>query len=370
MSKKKRKNELKMARDGKTVRLTIQGVIGWEYFGTTARAFREELATKAVGANTLEIEIDSPGGVITEGVAMANAILESDMAIHTYVSGEASSMGSVLLMAGDKIFVPANAMVMVHKPLNMVIGNADDMRKVADDLDKFEKSLMAMYMRHFKGTEEEMAALMSKETWLTADDMEAKFSNVVVMKQQLQAVACEEPVAIFGKETEDDDEDLPVAEQRKLSKFFEKHFSAWRQKPAQGQNQETEEKEMTPEQLAALKAGIVQDVVTALKEQGVIASEPAPATPVAIEIEFVGSKQNPEDVKAHLQKVKMAKLEAAVDWNDVASITAFYEAIGGKQAPAGQVPSGNAAVGGPSGSQKASDVQETRDHMNKIMPKA
>lgn len=361
----KRKNELKMAREGKTVRMVVDGVIGWDYWGTTASEFRRDLKGHADGANTLEMEIDSPGGVITEGVAIANAVLELDAAIHTYVSGLAASMGSVLLMAGDKMFVPSNAMVMVHKPMNMVMGNADEMRKTADDLDKFETALMSMYMRHFKGSEEDMKALMAKETWLTADDMEDKFNNVVIMKSELQAVACEDPIALFGSDAPENDT---------YPNLFDKFINRLRTEgllPKAVKKEETVEDTMTPEEKAALKAETTEAVMTALKEAGVIKAEEAPEeTPVAkIEIAFEGDMDKPEDVEAHALKVERAQLRAAVDWNDLDSVRAYQEAIKPVAVKGTVLPAGNVETETVTEARKQ-DQEDTSNFMAKHMPKA
>lgn len=368
MPKKRKKSELKLARKGKTARILIQGVVGWDYFGTTARAFRQDLKDNASGANTIEVELDTPGGVVTEGIAMANAIMEQDATIHTYVSGEAASMGSVLLMAGDRMFIPANALVMVHKPLNAVLGNADEMRKQADDLDKFEKAMMSMYMRHFKGTEDQMAELMRAETWLTADDMEAKFNNVTVMKNELKAVACSEPVSYWASEapsrdTEEDDKSL-------FSRFM-----AWYRTTAfsntasaleadLAEETETQEEEMTPEQEASIVAKVTEGVLAALKQDVEAPKELAPKAE-APKIEFKGDPNSAEDVQAHINAVNDAQLVAAVDWSDVNSVLAYQKAKFGKVSAT--LPHGN--VGTPAGSEasKEKDLEETRACFDKYM---
>lgn len=362
--KQPRKNELKMAREGKTVRILVQGVIGWDYWGTTALRFREDLKSNAPGANTLEMEIDSPGGIITEGIAMANAVMEQDATIHTYVSGEAASMGSVLLMAGDKMFIPANAMVMVHKPLDDIAGNADDLRKHANVLDKFEKAMMSMYMRHFKGTEEEMAALMSSETYLTADDMEAKFNNVVVMRAELSAVACSDPISIWKPEAEKAEQEREVViEDASFLAFLKRKFGAEAKAPHTETNQQ--EKAMTPEEKAemekAIASKVTESVVAALKKDANPAPKEPPA-PQAVKVPEGLNTSDPEALEAHAKKLENEKALAAVDWNDPVSVRAFREITTGKK-PSGQVPMGNADPATGQNPVEAQNKQDTRAAM-------
>lgn len=63
------------------------------------------------------------------------------------IDGLAASMASVIAMVGDEIVMPENALMMIHDPWNIVVGNADDMRKEADVLDKMKDSLVTIYAK-------------------------------------------------------------------------------------------------------------------------------------------------------------------------------------------------------------------------------
>lgn len=123
---------------------------------------------------TLNLRINSYGGSCVAGNAIVNLIdnykRKTGAKIHAYIDGIAASMGSGITMAADYIFMAENAIFMVHKPFSIAVGNADDMEKEKEILDKVEDTLVANYMRHFNGTEEEMRQLMADETWLTADE--------------------------------------------------------------------------------------------------------------------------------------------------------------------------------------------------------
>lgn len=141
-------------------------------WGITAQDFIREL--KAVSAPKLNVEINSPGGSVFDGLAIYNALRASGKEIHTKVLGLAASMASVLLLAGDKRTIAANAFVMVHAPMGGAFGNAGELRDTADLLDKIEKSIADTYVSRTGQTPEAIADLMSTDTWLSADEALAK----------------------------------------------------------------------------------------------------------------------------------------------------------------------------------------------------
>ena len=311
------KSELSISREGKVGKLAIVGEVGWDWFGVSYITFRDQL--KDLGdVDIIEVEIDSPGGIVTDGVAIFNALRESEATIHTYVSGHAASIASVILMAGDKMFIPDNAMVFVHKPLNMLFGNADDMRKMADDLDKFEGALINSYMRWFNGTEDEMKSLMSNDTWLTAEEMSDKFNGVTVLSaREEQAVAKCDVVAELGT----------VVHIPKES-TLDKAVNALRNKTV-NKVQDHEEVDMTPEQMAEFAETVATATASAVAEA--LNKEPEvpedPPVENSIEIEFEGDIGNLDDVQAHADKVALAELKASADMTTTAGVMAYHKAL-------------------------------------------
>lgn len=132
-----------------------------------------EMSEKLKGfedCSNIHLRINSYGGSVFAGQAIIN-MLDSYKAKKTaYIDGIAASMASVIAASCDEIIMPDNALMMVHKPLASVAGNATHMREAAEMLDKAEQTLIAVYMRHFKGTEDELRNLLEKETWLTANE--------------------------------------------------------------------------------------------------------------------------------------------------------------------------------------------------------
>lgn len=141
---------------------------GW-YGGITAKSFSETL--KDLGkVNALDIYINSPGGSVFDGIAIYNQIRRFDGERVVHIDGIAASIASVIAMAGDKINIAANGMMMIHDPWSVAFGTADEMRKMADSLDKVRDTILDTYVATTKGDRTEISDLMSAETWLSADE--------------------------------------------------------------------------------------------------------------------------------------------------------------------------------------------------------
>lgn len=179
---------LKAAANGKAAQLSIYDDIGM--WGVSAQAFIRDLAT--VGGGELDLEISSLGGSVFEGVAIYNALKryaeKPGNSITVRVMGVAASIASYIAMAGTKIVMPANTYLMVHKPWGGVAGNADEMRDYADLLDKIENSILGAYMGRSGKSEDEMKDMLSKDTWMTAQEaVDAGFADEVVDAVEVSA---------------------------------------------------------------------------------------------------------------------------------------------------------------------------------------
>lgn len=156
---------------------------GW---GVTAKDFISDL--KKIDAKQITLSINSPGGNVFDALAMFNALRAHDATITTKVMGVAASAASVVAMAGDTIEMPANSFLMIHNPLTFAYGNADEMRDMADVLDKIAASLIGIYVARTGLPEDEVKALLDAETWLNADEALAKgFATSVIADLKIAA---------------------------------------------------------------------------------------------------------------------------------------------------------------------------------------
>lgn len=138
------------------------------FLGVTAKDFIAEL--KAIKGKALDVLINSPGGSVFDALAIYNALRSHGSEITVKVMGIAASAASLIAMAGDKIVMPANTFMMIHNPIGAAFGNAEDMRELADILDKIGGSLVSTYVARTGLDEKEVRDLLDAETWLTAEE--------------------------------------------------------------------------------------------------------------------------------------------------------------------------------------------------------
>lgn len=155
---------------------------------TSAVSFRN--AIKDLGeVDTLNVHINSPGGSVYDGVAIFNMLRQHKASVTVHIDGLAASIASVIAMSGDKVVMPSNSMMMIHNAMSVSMGNANDMRKMADDLEKINESVINSYIAKNPELDREyLKALMDDETWLTASEA-YELGLVDVIDEPVAAVA-------------------------------------------------------------------------------------------------------------------------------------------------------------------------------------
>lgn len=173
--------EIRQQADPSTLDLYIYGDVepdGYDFWTdeavrseTSANTFRAELDARP-DVRQINIYINSYGGSVFEGTAIYNQLKRHPAHKTVYIDGFACSVASVIAMAGDEIVMPRNALMMVHNMWMYVQGNAAELRKAADDLDKINEAGRAAYLEKAgdKLTPEMIAELEDGETWLTAEE--------------------------------------------------------------------------------------------------------------------------------------------------------------------------------------------------------
>lgn len=172
-----------------TAEILIYEQIGKDYWsdeGIAAKDFAADL--KAMGdVKNITVRLNSPGGSVFEGNTIYNLLKAHQATVTVYIDGIAASIASVIAMAGDKIIMPENALIMIHDPWSMVAGTADDMRKMAEALDKIKESLKTSYKRSMM-TDEEITQMMTDETWMTAQEaLDKGFCDEVITAVKVAA---------------------------------------------------------------------------------------------------------------------------------------------------------------------------------------
>ena len=116
------------------------------------------------------------------------------------VDGIAASIASVIAMAGDEVVMPVNSMMMMHNPMGMgPLGNAEDMRKSADDLDRVREGLIAAYDDKANIGRDRIIGYLDGETWFTAREaVEAGFADRVEERAVTASMATKDLLVING----------------------------------------------------------------------------------------------------------------------------------------------------------------------------
>lgn len=135
----------------------------------TPKQFKSDL--DALGdIASLSIYINSDGGDVFAGQAIYSMLKRHKANKTVYIDGLAASIASLIAMAGDTVYMPSNAMLMVHHPYTLAMGNANEFRKLAEDLDKIGESMLATYAAKTGLEHDRLLELLDAETWLNAED--------------------------------------------------------------------------------------------------------------------------------------------------------------------------------------------------------
>lgn len=142
----------------------------WGDEEVSASTFKKELDDLGDVQN-INLYINSPGGSVFEGITIHNMLVRHPANINVHIDGVAASIASVIAMAG-KIHMPKNSMLMIHNPWTFAMGNAKELRKQADDLDRIANSAIQTYLEKggSKLDEDKLLQMLDEETWLSADD--------------------------------------------------------------------------------------------------------------------------------------------------------------------------------------------------------
>ena len=153
--------------------LNINDDIG--FWGLTHQDFTNQL--KEVGDNDIQLNIASYGGAVTDAFAIYNSLKSHKGRITANIYGDSASSATFIAMAADEIRIADNVMFLIHNVWGGVTGEADDLRKAADNMDKVNENIIDVYKKRTGLNKSKIKALMNEGDWLTAK--EAKANNLV-----------------------------------------------------------------------------------------------------------------------------------------------------------------------------------------------
>ncbi|AMS41170.1 head maturation protease, ClpP-related [Aminobacter aminovorans] len=178
-----------VARSSDRAEIYVYGIIGQDWFGdgVTAKQFAEDLK-KLGNVKTIDLRINSDGGVVTEARAMYNLLVEHKAKVITHIDGIAASAASFLAMAGEDIEIAEGGFFMIHNARMSARGTAEDFERAATILRTVNETIVETYAARTKNTAADLKKWMDAETWFTGKEaVEKGFANRVVANMQVAA---------------------------------------------------------------------------------------------------------------------------------------------------------------------------------------
>lgn len=177
---------------GSEAEILLYDIIGgyddnWEYQG--AKNIIEKI--RGLGdVKAITLRINSIGGDVFEAHAMYSYLRAHPAKVTVRVDGIAASAASLVAMAGDKVIMPSNALMMIHNPVTCAFGEAEDMRDAADVLDKVRDAIAAAYERKTGLEHGVVVSMMDDETWMSAEEARGRgFCDEVEGAVEIAAMA-------------------------------------------------------------------------------------------------------------------------------------------------------------------------------------
>ena len=150
----------------------------------TAKSIMDKL-DELDDAKEISVRINSPGGLVFEGITIYNALLRHKAKINIHIDGLAASAASLIAMAGDKISMAENSTIMIHEPWTIVLGAADDLIHEAEVLEKITKGMIKNYSARTGLTESKITEMLKAETWFTAEEAkENGFADEIIKSKE------------------------------------------------------------------------------------------------------------------------------------------------------------------------------------------
>ena len=142
-----------------------------------------------LNGKALTVRINSYGGEVAEGLAIYNLLKSYEGEVTTVCDGFACSAASVVFMAGTKRIMPRSSLLMIHNAWTWASGDADDLRKAAEDLEKITQPSIEIYTSVSNLDADEIKSMMDAETWIDADEaLDFGFATEISEEAEMQSL--------------------------------------------------------------------------------------------------------------------------------------------------------------------------------------
>jgi ATP-dependent Clp protease protease subunit len=234
---KKRYYSLYQDTENKTADIYIYGdITSWPWIESDVSSYTlsKELQELDEDIESINIYINSYGGEVSEGLAIYNALKRHKAKVTTIVDGFACSIASVIFAAGDERIMTDTSLLMIHNAWTWAAGNANELRKQAEDLEKITQASINAYMDIVNISENELKEMMDEETWINGDEaFEMGFATKLIeveekevatqsIRKSLMQKLTKKPKEIPAANIRIDKEELEEIVQEQIKKLEEK----------------------------------------------------------------------------------------------------------------------------------------------------
>lgn len=158
--------------EGTKAALYIYGdITSWPWLESDVSSYNLSKQLEQLGdVDEIDVYINSYGGEVAEGLAIYSALKRHKAKVTTWCDGFACSIASVIFMAGDTRIMSNASLLMIHNAWTRASGNANELRKQADDLDTITQASINAYMEKVNISEDELKELLDEEKWLSPQE--------------------------------------------------------------------------------------------------------------------------------------------------------------------------------------------------------
>lgn len=136
-------------------------------WGIDAKSIVKDIAS---ATGPIRMKLNTPGGNVFDGIAIYSAMRASKNEISVDIEGIAASAGAIIAMGGTKINMAENAFLMIHEAWTLMVGNASDLRKEADVLEKIDEQIVNIFSKKSGKDNKEVKKALSAETWFNGQE--------------------------------------------------------------------------------------------------------------------------------------------------------------------------------------------------------
>lgn len=190
-----------METSGREASISIYGEItSWPWQESDVSSYNLSRVIEGLDVDTLHVYINSPGGEVAEGIAIYTALKRHKAKVITYADGFVCSIAATIFAAGDERVMYDTSLLMIHNAWSYACGNADKLRKCADDLETINQTSKTALLSITNASEDELQEMLDHETWIPASQaLEKGFATRIDKLEPSEKVSASAGRAVYER---------------------------------------------------------------------------------------------------------------------------------------------------------------------------